>query len=111
MKTIKTLITLLILFFSFLTNAQTLTPLPQFKNETVIVRTNENIDGYVDISDGSEVKYSGEFASPKLKHTPENISLLAQIFNGLKKQKYKLIGTNSLINGYSITTTYILQKE
>jgi hypothetical protein len=119
MKSFKPLIILITLFFSLISNGQPITSLPQFKNEILIVSTYEEVAGLltgssIDISDGSEVKYSTELEPLKLKNQPENISILAQILNELKKQKYKLIGTNSAAFGTNMfikVTNYVLQKE
>lgn len=119
MKTIKSLIIVATLFLTFSSNSQTITPLPQFKNELVVVRTFEELGmigwtGVLNISDGSEINYSMELSSLKPKNQGEITTILAQVSNELKKQKYKLITSNSGGAGGSaslIATNYIYQKE
>lgn len=113
---------------SLFIKAQTIKPLPQFKNDILIVKTFEELGtimaGSIDISDGSELKYYTEYESLKSENQPENASTLAQVLNELKKQKYKLIGTNSggggggggamssgIKSGIVVISNYIFQKE
>ena len=119
MKSIKSLIILSTLLLTFTSNGQTITPLPQFKNEILIVRTFEELgmvgwSGILNISDGTEINYSMELGSLKPKNQAETTLILAQVLNELKKQKYKLIATNSGGAGGTgslIATNYIYQKE
>ena len=120
MKPIKYIILFLISVTSLSSKAQAIKPLPEFKNEIVVIKTYEEpgglSNGYLDVSDGSDVKYTVKLGSLKAGNQPENASTLAQVLNELKKQKYKLIESNSGSTAVAGAMTvfisnYILQKE
>lgn len=118
MKSIKSLIILVTLLYVQSSNAQLINDFPKFKNEILIVRTFEEVgtmyNSTLAISDGSEVKFTKELKTVKPKNLGDNIEILAVVILEVKRQGYKLIGTNSGGGGGGgifVITNYIFQKE
>jgi hypothetical protein len=120
MKTVRILSFLFALFICGEINAQVLPikKMPEFKNDILVVRTLEDPPGPfsnsgLNISDGSEISYYTFFETVKFKNQSVNATILAQVFNELKRQKYNLISSNSGGGGAGVSalTTYIFQRD
>lgn len=91
--------------------------IPKFQGGTVVIRTIE-ATGYFEpmltISDGSEVKFSLALQTLKPRNDGDNARTLATVIEQLKKQGYKLIGSNGGGGGGAnaiIVTNYIFQRS
>ncbi len=97
--------------------AQETPALPEFEGEFVFVRILEfktmlSSPGIV-VADGVNPPQTIRLKSFSFQNSPENLDLLAKVFNEVKRQGYKLSGQPASLqmDGTTLRTDYLFERE